>query len=251
MDADPERRDDEDAEVAGLRSDTGRAIGFSDAVFAIIITLLVLDLRTPEVPPGGVLRALLAQWPVYVAYVTSYLQVAVNWLNHKGTFYRVRCADRGLQWANLGVLFSVALLPFVTAVVSRAVELGDRYDERVGIALYGLVGMVLSAAWLGLYHHLSRYRDLLEPHISPRFFAVERLRAVLGIVAFAVAGLIGWLVSVPVALVVLLLLPLFYGLSSNGFYDLRRWMRRRARAAGVTARRGRVDDRADTERGAP
>ncbi|RZU77766.1 uncharacterized protein DUF1211 [Micromonospora kangleipakensis] len=138
MDADPEGRDDENTEAGGLRSDTGRAIGFSDAVLAIIITLLVLDLRTPEVPPGGLLHALLSQWPVYLAYVTSYLYVAVNWLNHKGTFHRVRCTDRGLHWANLVVLFSVALLPFVTAVVSRAVEKGDRFDERVAVACYGL-----------------------------------------------------------------------------------------------------------------
>ncbi|MEV0153336.1 hypothetical protein AB0H57_06270 [Micromonospora sp. NPDC050686] len=56
---------------------------------------------------------------------------------------------------------------------------------------------------------------------------MERLRAVLGVVAYAVAGLVGWLVSVPVALVVLLLLPLFYGLSSNGVHDLRRRFRAR------------------------
>ncbi|SCL35962.1 Uncharacterized membrane protein [Micromonospora rhizosphaerae] len=202
---------------AGLTApDTGRAIGFSDAVFAIIITLLVLDLRTPEVPPGG----LLTRWPVYLAYATSYLYVAVNWLNHKDTFHRIRCTDRGLHWANLGVLFSVALLPFVTAVVSQAVEAGDRFDEGVAVALYGLVGVVLSAAWL--YHYLSRHGELLQRHVTPRFFAVERLRALLGIMAYAAAGVVGWLVSVPAALVVLLLLPLFYGLSSNGFYDLRR-----------------------------
>ncbi|MGC5020558.1 TMEM175 family protein [Micromonospora sp. DT47] len=227
MDAERERPEPaEQQEEAALRSDTGRAVGFSDAVFAIIITLLVLDLRTPEVPPGGLLHALLDQWPVYLAYVTSYLYVAVNWLNHKGTFHRIRCTDRGLHWFNLGVLFSVALLPFVTAVVSRAVQSGDRFDERVAVALYGLVGVVLSAAWLGLYHHLNRHRDLLQAHTSPRFFAVERLRAVLGIVLYAAAGMVGWLVSVPVALVVFLLLPLFYGLSSNGFYDLRRRVRR-------------------------
>ncbi|MGC5022929.1 TMEM175 family protein [Micromonospora sp. DT47] len=97
MDSDRDQRDAEDVEASGLRSDTGRAIGFSDAVFAIIITLLMLDLRTPEVPPGGLLHALLTRWPVYLAYVTSYLYVAVNWLNHKGTFHRIRCTDRGLH----------------------------------------------------------------------------------------------------------------------------------------------------------
>ncbi|WP_229403177.1 TMEM175 family protein [Micromonospora okii] len=226
MDSDPDRPENVVDEVGDLRSDTGRALSFSDAVFAIIITILVLDLRTPEVPPGGLLHSLLDGWPVYLAYVTSYLYVAVNWLNHKGTFHRVRCMDRGLQWANLGVLFGIALLPFATAVLSSAVQHGDRSDERVAAALYALVGVALSVAWLALYHHLSRHRELLGPRITPRFFAVERLRAVLGIASYAAAGLVGWLVSVPAALVVFLLLPLFYGLSSNGSYDLRRWARR-------------------------
>ncbi|ADU08812.1 TMEM175 family protein [Micromonospora aurantiaca] len=212
---------------AGILPDTGRAIGFSDAVFAIVITLLVLDLRVPETAPGGMLRALLDQWPVYLAYVTSYLYVAVNWLNHKGTFHRVRCADRGLHWANLGVLFSVALLPFVTALVSRAVEEGDVFDERVAVSAYALVGVILSITWLWLYHYLSRHRELLEPHVPARFFEAERVRALLGVLAYAIAGLVGALLSVPAALVVLLLLPLFYGLSSNGFYDLRRRLRHR------------------------
>ncbi|MFI7209678.1 TMEM175 family protein [Micromonospora maritima] len=212
---------------AGLRSDTARAIGFSDAVFAIVITLLVLDLRVPESAPGGMLHALLDQWPVYLAYVTSYLYVAVNWLNHKGTFHRVRCADRGLHWANLGVLFSVALLPFVTALVSRAVEKGDAFDERVAVAAYAVVGVVLSAAWLWLYHYLSRHRELLQAGVTSRFFEAERIRAALGVAAYAIAGGVGWWVSVPVALVVLLLLPLFYGLSSNGSYDLLRRLRHR------------------------
>ncbi|MDG4805101.1 TMEM175 family protein [Micromonospora sp. WMMD980] len=225
MPAGPGAEDVDEVET-GLRSDTARAIGFSDAVFAIVVTLLVLDLRVPEVAPGGMWHALLDQWPVYLAYVTSYLYVAVNWLNHKGTFHRVRCADRGLHWANLGVLFSVALLPFVTALVSRAVEAGDAYDERVAVTAYAVVGVVLSAAWLWLYHYLSRHRELLQAGVVSRFFEVERIRAALGVVAYAVAGLVGW-VSVPAALVVLLLLPLFYGLSSNGTYDLRRRLRRR------------------------
>ena len=60
-------------ESDGSRSDTARAVAFSDAIFAIVITLLVLDLRVPNVPPGHLLSGLLAQWPAYAAYVASYL----------------------------------------------------------------------------------------------------------------------------------------------------------------------------------
>ncbi|MGK5440687.1 TMEM175 family protein [Micromonospora sp. URMC 105] len=213
-------------EEAALRSDIGRAVGFSDAVFAIIITVLVLELSPPEVQPGGMAHALAEQWPTYLAYVTSYLWVAVGWLNHKGTFHRVRCTDRGLHWWNLAVLFTTALLPFATVVLSRSVQAGDRADEVLAVVLYALVGVLLSVAWLGLYHYLSRHQDLLQQHVPARFFGVERGRALFGIVAYAVAALVGALGSVPVALGIFLLLPVFYALSSNGFYDLRRRMRR-------------------------
>lgn len=83
------------------RSDPGRAVAFSDGIFAIIITLLVLDLATPDVEPSQLLSGLLEQWSAYLAYLTSYLYVAVVWLNHKGAFKRIHPIDRGLNWANI------------------------------------------------------------------------------------------------------------------------------------------------------
>jgi uncharacterized membrane protein len=77
-----------------LRSDTRRTEAFSDGVFAIVITLLVLDLRPPQVRPGHLLSGLIQQWPAYLAYVTSYIYVAVVWLNHKGAFMRIGRVDR-------------------------------------------------------------------------------------------------------------------------------------------------------------
>ncbi|MGK5742400.1 TMEM175 family protein [Micromonospora sp. URMC 103] len=213
---------------AELRSDMGRLLAFGDAVFAIIITLLALDLRPPEVPPGGLARALLDQWPAYLAYVTSYLLIAVSWYNHKDTFRRVVRGDPLLHVWNLAVLSTTALLPFATAVVSQALRQGDRADQRVSTALFGLVGTLLGIAWLGLYHHLSRDRRLLHPGVPARFFALERARGVFGVVAFAVAGLVGFTASPPVALGIFLFLPLFYALSSGGVYELRRRLRRRA-----------------------
>lgn len=113
-------------------------------MLAIVITLLVLDLRPPH---GQLLSGLLQQWPTYLAYAASYLYVAVVWLNHKAAFVRIRTMDRSLHWANLGTLATAALLPFPTAVVADALENGDRTDARVAVALYALVGALLSASW--------------------------------------------------------------------------------------------------------
>ena len=83
-------------------SDTARVEAFSDGVLAIVITLLVLDLRVPAHEPGKLLDGLLDEWPTYVAFVTSFLYVGIVWLNHHAAFRRIRLVDRGLHWVNLG-----------------------------------------------------------------------------------------------------------------------------------------------------
>lgn len=152
------------------RSDTGRAEAFSGGVLAIIITLLVLELKPPQGEPGQLLAGLLAQWPTYLAYVTSYLYVAVIWLNHEATFKRIHTIDRGLHWANVGVLFTTALLPFATAVIADAVQEGNPSDARTAVGLYALVGALLCVSWLWLFHHLHTNPDLIESHVEEGFF---------------------------------------------------------------------------------
>ncbi|KAB1929951.1 DUF1211 domain-containing protein [Micromonospora sp. ALFpr18c] len=205
----------------GTRSDTSRAVAFSDAIFAIIITLLVLDLRVPDVPPGHLLSGLLAQWPSYVAYLASYSYVAVVWLNHKAAFNRIQQVDRGLHWMNLLVLFSTALLPFPTIVVSHALQEHNNADQRVAIAFYALIGALLCATWLAFYHYLARNPDLLKDQAKGGFFPVERVRALAGVVLYLLAGVVGYLVAPLIGLVIFLLPPVFYAITSAGLYQLR------------------------------
>ena len=121
-------------ERSGHRSDTGRAEAFSDAVLAIASSpLLVLDLQPPEHRLASSLTALLDQWPTYLAYLTSFLYVGVVWLNHKAAFNRISQMDRGLHWANLAILLTTSLLPFLTAVIADAVEAGDSADVRAAV----------------------------------------------------------------------------------------------------------------------
>jgi uncharacterized membrane protein len=113
---------------------TGRVETFSDGVFAIVITLLVLDLRLPEHPAGALLHELLAQWPAYLAFTVSFVYIGIIWLNHHALFRRIRRTAVGLNWANLGVLFGAVILPFPTAVLAAAFgESGDRADQRVAV----------------------------------------------------------------------------------------------------------------------
>jgi uncharacterized membrane protein len=208
------------------RSDPGRAIAFSDAIIAIVITLLVLDLRPPETEPGGLLNALLAEWPTYLAYAASYTYLAVIWLNHKAAFTRIREMDRGLQWANLAILATLALVPWPTAVIAETARTGNLADERVAVALYAIVGAMLCMSWLLFFSHLARHPDLTKEEVDDEYFARERPRAIIGVVLYLAAGIAGVLIHPLVASVIFLLLPAFYGLTSHGFDQRPSFLRR-------------------------
>ena len=197
-------------------SDTRRGESFADGVIAIIITVLALELRPPEFEPGQLIEALLQQWPTYLAYVTSYLYLAVIWMNHKAAFTRIREMDRGLQWANLGILATLALVPWPTAVIAETARTGNLADERVAVGLYAIIGALLCLSWLVFFSHLARHPDLTKEEVDDSYFARERPRALLGVLLYLAAGTAGVLINPLVASVIFLLLPAFYGLTSHG-----------------------------------
>ncbi|BCB76150.1 hypothetical protein GCM10022251_68220 [Phytohabitans flavus] len=213
-------------EPGGLRPDTGRAEAFSDGVLAIVITLLVLNLRVPVTEPGDLREGLLDQWPAYVAYVASFGNVAVVWLNHRAAFARLRRSSRGLQWANLFVLFTTVLLPFPTAVVSRALQDENLTDQRTAVVLYALANILLSVSWAMFFQYLMRHPEISAEEVETPFFRGERLRSLVGVVLYAVGALIGYLVEPLLALAFFVALPIFYGVTSTGLYSLRRVTRR-------------------------
>jgi uncharacterized membrane protein len=202
-------------------SDTSRLEAFSDGVYAIVITLLVLDLGVPDVPPGELHEGLLQQWPAYVAYLTSFLYVGIVWQNHHAAFTRIRYTDRGLHWVNFAILFTSALLPFPTAVVSYAVQSGTASsDARTAVVLYALVGGLLCASWYAFFGYLATHSQLLEADDDDRFFRRECLRAALGSALYLLAGIAGYASNPLIALVIFFLIPAFYGITSHGLAEL-------------------------------
>lgn len=206
-------------------SDPNRAIAFSDGVFAIIITLLVLDLTPPDWQPGRLLATLVGRWPTYAAYVASYLLVGVAWLNHAAAFRHIRRIDRGLNWINLAVLFTTGLLPFPTAVLARAMGAGNVADERIAVGLYGVVGALTTLSWLLFFQYMNRHTALLVDATRHVFFAGER--AALGGVLYLGGAFLGVVVSPLLALAIFICLPIFYALTSEG---LPAWLGIRRRA---------------------
>jgi uncharacterized membrane protein len=201
-------------------TDTNRVEAFSDAVLAVAITILALQLGTPDHHPGGLLPALLGQWPVYLGYLISFAYIGVIWLNHHQAFTRIRTVDRGLHVANLALLFTTAALPFPTGVLSDALQEHlpqlTNTDVRTAVALYALIAAGMCASWLWIYTYLAHHPGILTPSIEPRYVRHGQLRASIGVVAYLLGALLGWLVTPTIALAVFLFLPAFYFLTSEG-----------------------------------
>lgn len=126
---------------------TNRIEAFSDGVIAIIITIMVLELKVPHEPS---LRALLEQTPMYVSYGTSFLIVAIMWVNHHQLIHAAKHSDARLLWANNNLLFWMSLVPFTTAFV------GEHHTASLPAAVYGGVFAMCSVGFVLLRAVLIR-----------------------------------------------------------------------------------------------
>ena len=115
-----------------------RLLAFTDGVIAIIITIMVLDLRPPHETS---VAALLALAPVFLSYVLSFVYVAIYWNNHHHFFQLVRHVDGALLWANLNLLFWLSLVPFSTS------WLGENHESPLPTAVYGVSLLMPALAW--------------------------------------------------------------------------------------------------------
>jgi uncharacterized membrane protein len=106
----------------------GRLEAFSDGVIAIIITIMVLELKVPASHDPAALRDL---WPVFVSYLLSFLVIAIYWLNHHSLFHACKRVSNAVLWSNMGFLFCISLIPFATAYM------GENRFNPFATALYG------------------------------------------------------------------------------------------------------------------
>ncbi len=116
----------------------GRLEAFSDGVFAILITIMVLELHAPE---GNTFEALKPLLPKFISYILSFIYVAIYWNNHHHMFQIVKHVNGKVLWCNTLLLFCISLIPFVTA------WMGENHFNASPVALYGIVLLMASLSY--------------------------------------------------------------------------------------------------------
>ena len=192
----------ENKPVAGFS--TNRLEAFSDGVFAVASTLLVLNLQVPQVTSVSELVPRLGElWPKLLSYALSFVLVGIYWVAHHNTFHYIKRSDRSLLWLNILLLLCIVFLPFPTAL------LGQYPEQRVSVIIYAgtlvITGLVLQSLW---WYATSRYR-LVNREIDPHLVQRATRRNLTGPLIYLLAIGIS-LFSVPASLVLFLVVPVYY-----------------------------------------
>ena len=207
------------SEPNGAANETARIEAFSDGVFAIAITLLILEIQVPpQTPHGGLRSALAALWPSYLAFLASFMTIGIMWLNHNRLFTLINKKDDGLIAFNLLLLLGITWLPFPTALLAEHLE-GPHADQQTAALVYAGSFLVIAIMFNAMWRYACRagivYEHLNVILITRQYALGPLLYALLVIVAFFSAE---W------CLVLSILFALYFALPPS------LWNRRRSRA---------------------
>jgi uncharacterized membrane protein len=188
---------------------TNRIEAFSDGIIAIIITIMVFDLKlSNNVEEANFWQIIYALLPKFTSYTLSFLTVAIMWINHHQLFHLFKKIDRPLLWLNLLLLFWMSLIPFVTNL------LGDNPHLSVTCMAYGFVMLMNSASFLLLRHYADCHEDLLKTPLSPERKRRSFRKNIVGVSIYFLTIPLA-LVSVYCSFIGFLLVPLMYFLPEN------------------------------------
>lgn len=169
---------------------THRVEALGDGVFAIVMTLLVLEIRVPVIAEHAVAHDLpghlLALWPKFAAYAISFITLGVYWVGHHLQFASIHKADRNLLWINILFLLCAGFVPFTTALM------GEYWTETLPVVLYGVNLIAVSLAIWVHWAYASHGRRLIAPEIDEGIVRSASRVILLGPVVYAVAIALAW-----------------------------------------------------------
>jgi uncharacterized membrane protein len=201
---------------------TRRLETLSDGIFAIVMTILVFDLKLPEVPADQLLSALIHLWPNFLGYAVSFSLLGVYWLGHLSQFRFIRKTDHSYIWITILFFALVALVPFSTASLSR-------YPSSIiTLALYtGNLTLIGIALWLP-WRYATHNRRLVDMDLPESIVVYGTLRCLIAPAGYLVAFCFSF-ISPLLTLVFFIAIPLLYIIP--GFHPI--WMVLATRLAGA------------------
>jgi len=198
-----------------MEKETARIEAFSDGVFAIAVTLLVLELHVPEITeaknPKALLNELISQWPGYLSFIISFFSIFIIWVNHHKIFKQIYKRNSGLMFANGFILFLVSLVSYPSALLARF-YLSDA--KQLSVTIYTGLFVLINLAFNILWQQATKDKDLLRPGIS--HYAIIQLRNnyLYGFPSYLAAFILSFFVP-DAAMLICVLLWIFWAVSSK------------------------------------
>lgn len=198
-----------------MEKETGRIEAFSDGVFAIAVTLLVLELHIPELKDGDtpfhLLNALKMQWPGYIAFVISFFSIFIIWVNHHKIFKQIYRRNTGLMFANGFILFLVSLVSYPSALLAKFF-LSD--SKQLSVTIYTGLFVLINLAFNLLWQQATLDKKMLRPGISDATIRQLRNNYLYGFPTYLAAFIVSFFYP-DLALAICVLLWVFWAASSK------------------------------------
>jgi uncharacterized membrane protein len=199
---------------------TLRVQAFSDGVFTILITILVLQFKLPDYKAGMLAPAVLAQWPILFAYILTFSYIGILWLFHHDLFGHIEKTNATLNVLNLFSIFLTTLLNYSMSLLAESIVTRDVADMRFSFALYSAIAMSISASYFLLYFYLEKNNALLTDRSNAAYFMSIRRFPMISMAIYASAFVIS-LFFIPLGLAFLLLGIVFHGFAYWKIYQKR------------------------------
>ena len=205
-----------------MTTETARVEAFSDGVFAIAITLLILEIKVPSAGSGDLGAQLLLQWPSYLSFFISFAFIGIMWINHHRMFTHIKKSDDMLLIINLALMFGVIVIPFTTSVL--AAHLGHP-GARTAVIVYDAAYLAIAV----FFNLLWRYAASRDGHLLASDMDRETAQKITqqynyGPLAYAIAIALAW-VSITASLLINLVLACFFAIPPH--YAIKRIPARR------------------------
>jgi uncharacterized membrane protein len=182
-----------------------RVEGLADGVFAIVMTLLVIDIHAPIASSSAELAAtLVSQWPEFLSYAISFIVLGVMWFGHRMEFHYITRMDRQGVLTSLLFMATVTFLPFSSSLMERNIE------QPLAVAIFGMnVFFATTLRWWHWHHVSTTGHWFFRASTPPRMIRSIRIRAMIVPLLYLVASALTWL-SIPVAIVLFVAIPVVY-----------------------------------------